>query len=248
MLLLELKPTVDCSFITEFEDHIFVTVDAEAFFFLHDLITSYVKEKERVSSSAPIASVREGYHQEKVYLRTCKWQPRYLGHNRLSKPRAETKKNTREKKVKCWIRKIVDKQLQIGTLNIGILTARVEEIMDMVDERRVDVLGLSEAKWRGSCMRNVRNGLILLWKGNDEGRRNQVGFVVREGLQVEVNHRSRITPLTCTQEWGRLNLEKVNPHLRGARVENHLEKTTPSSPGRDSNLDLPVLGGRAQHD
>lgn len=44
------KPIVECSFITEFEDHIFVTVDAEAFFFLHDLITSYVKEKERVVS------------------------------------------------------------------------------------------------------------------------------------------------------------------------------------------------------
>lgn len=44
----EEKPNVECSFITEFEDHIFVTVDAEAFFFLHDLITSYLKEKERV--------------------------------------------------------------------------------------------------------------------------------------------------------------------------------------------------------
>lgn len=44
------KPVVECSFITEFEDHIFVTVDADAFFFLHDLITSYVKEKERVVS------------------------------------------------------------------------------------------------------------------------------------------------------------------------------------------------------
>ncbi|XP_076753670.1 transmembrane protein KIAA1109 homolog tweek isoform X3 [Xylocopa sonorina] len=43
------KPLVECSFITEFEDHIFVTVDAEAFFFLHDLITSYVKEKEKVN-------------------------------------------------------------------------------------------------------------------------------------------------------------------------------------------------------
>ncbi|XP_049857041.1 transmembrane protein KIAA1109 homolog isoform X4 [Schistocerca gregaria] len=43
------KPLVECSFITEFEDHIFVTVDADAFFFLHDLITSYMKEKEKVS-------------------------------------------------------------------------------------------------------------------------------------------------------------------------------------------------------
>ncbi|BES96456.1 Fragile site-associated protein C-terminus [Nesidiocoris tenuis] len=42
------RPVVQCSFVTEFEDHIFVTVDAEAFFFLHDLITSYLREKERV--------------------------------------------------------------------------------------------------------------------------------------------------------------------------------------------------------
>ncbi len=47
-LYTEDKPSVDCSFITDFEDHIFVTVDADAFFFLHDLITSYVREKERV--------------------------------------------------------------------------------------------------------------------------------------------------------------------------------------------------------
>lgn len=46
----EEKPKVDCSFITDFEDHIFVTVDADAFFFLHDLISSYVREKERVVS------------------------------------------------------------------------------------------------------------------------------------------------------------------------------------------------------
>jgi Fragile site-associated protein C-terminus len=47
----EEKPWVECSFITEFEDHIFVTVDADAFFFLHDLITSYLKEKEKVITS-----------------------------------------------------------------------------------------------------------------------------------------------------------------------------------------------------
>nr|CAD7430328.1 unnamed protein product [Timema monikensis] len=47
---------------------------------------------------------------------------------------------------------------------------------------------------------------------------------------------------------GKVELEEVNPHLRGGRVENHLGKTTPSSPDRDSNLDLLVLGGRAQHD
>nr|CAD7432311.1 unnamed protein product [Timema monikensis] len=42
-------------------------------------------------------------------------------------------------------------------------------------------------------------------------------------------------------------LEEVNPHLRGGIVENHLGKTAPSSPDRDSNLDLPVLSSRVQH-
>nr|CAD7409623.1 unnamed protein product [Timema cristinae] len=46
----------------------------------------------------------------------------------------------------------------------------------------------------------------------------------------------------------KVELEEVDPHLRGGRVENHLGKTTPSSPNRDSNLDLPVLSSRAQHD
>nr|CAD7196218.1 unnamed protein product [Timema douglasi] len=47
---------------------------------------------------------------------------------------------------------------------------------------------------------------------------------------------------------GKVELEEVNPHLRGGRVENHLGKTTPSSPDKDLNLDLPVLSSRAQHD
>nr|CAD7443389.1 unnamed protein product [Timema bartmani] len=49
-------------------------------------------------------------------------------------------------------------------------------------------------------------------------------------------------------ELRRLNSEEVNLHLRGGRVENHLGKTTPSSPNRDSNLDLPIIGSIAQHE
>nr|CAD7575492.1 unnamed protein product [Timema californicum] len=41
---------------------------------------------------------------------------------------------------------------------------------------------------------------------------------------------------------------EVNPHLSGGRVESHLGKTTPSSADLYSNLDLPVLSSRAQHD
>nr|CAD7193629.1 unnamed protein product [Timema douglasi] len=47
---------------------------------------------------------------------------------------------------------------------------------------------------------------------------------------------------------GKVELEEVNPHLRGGRVENYLGKITPSSPDQDLNLDLPVLSSRVKHD
>ena len=55
-------PHVECSFVTDFEDHIFVTVDAEAFFFLHDLISSYIKEKDKFVSSQASAGAGHSPH------------------------------------------------------------------------------------------------------------------------------------------------------------------------------------------
>ena len=42
----DVKPRVDCTFVSDFDDHIFVAVDAEAYFFLHELISSYLIEKD----------------------------------------------------------------------------------------------------------------------------------------------------------------------------------------------------------
>lgn len=41
------KSVVECSFVAEFDDHIYVAMDAEAVLFLHDLVTNYVKEKDK---------------------------------------------------------------------------------------------------------------------------------------------------------------------------------------------------------
>ncbi|CAH1268426.1 KIAA1109 [Branchiostoma lanceolatum] len=47
----EPMPTVVCSFVTEFIDHICVAMDAELILFLHDLVAAYIKEKERAFPS-----------------------------------------------------------------------------------------------------------------------------------------------------------------------------------------------------
>ncbi|XP_076117611.1 bridge-like lipid transfer protein family member 1 isoform X3 [Mytilus galloprovincialis] len=41
------RPVVEVTFVTEFEDHIYVAMDAEVILFLHDLISLYIKEKDK---------------------------------------------------------------------------------------------------------------------------------------------------------------------------------------------------------
>ncbi|KAJ7406763.1 hypothetical protein WISP_131579 [Willisornis vidua] len=47
------KPKVECSVVTEFTDHICVTMDAELIMFLHDLVSAYLKEKEKGDVISP---------------------------------------------------------------------------------------------------------------------------------------------------------------------------------------------------
>ncbi|XP_069049556.1 bridge-like lipid transfer protein family member 1 isoform X2 [Lepisosteus oculatus] len=54
------KPKVECSVVTEFTDHICVTMDAELIMFLHDLVSAYLKEKEKALFAPRIFAARPG--------------------------------------------------------------------------------------------------------------------------------------------------------------------------------------------
>ncbi|XP_016095629.1 bridge-like lipid transfer protein family member 1 [Sinocyclocheilus grahami] len=55
------KPKVECSVVTEFTDHICVTMDAELIMFLHDLVSAYLKEKEKALFAPRIFASRPGH-------------------------------------------------------------------------------------------------------------------------------------------------------------------------------------------
>ncbi|RXM31147.1 hypothetical protein EOD39_1796 [Acipenser ruthenus] len=54
------KPKVECSVVTEFTDHICVTMDAELIMFLHDLVSAYLKEKEKALFTPRLFATRQG--------------------------------------------------------------------------------------------------------------------------------------------------------------------------------------------
>ena len=76
--------------------------------------------------------------------------------------------------------------LRIGILNVQTLTGKVEEISDLMERRNLDILGLGETRWKGQGRKELRKGFWLYWNGNEVGKRNGVGVVVRDGLKEEV--------------------------------------------------------------
>ncbi|XP_067898594.1 bridge-like lipid transfer protein family member 1 isoform X6 [Heterodontus francisci] len=60
------KPKVECSVVTEFTDHICVTMDAELIMFLHDLVSAYLKEKEKAIFPPRVLAIRPGQKSPSV--------------------------------------------------------------------------------------------------------------------------------------------------------------------------------------
>ena len=72
------------------------------------------------------------------------------------------------------------------------MTGRGRELADLMERRNVNILYLQETKWKGSKARNIGGGCKLFYNGAD-GRRNEIGTVVREELTESVLEVKRVS-------------------------------------------------------
>ncbi|XP_063587803.1 uncharacterized protein LOC134765045 [Penaeus indicus] len=69
--------------------------------------------------------------------------------------------------------------IRIGTLNVGKMTGKSRELVDMIERRKLDILCVQETRWKGSKARELGAGYKLFYHGEVSGR-NGVGVVVEE--------------------------------------------------------------------
>ena len=82
--------------------------------------------------------------------------------------------------------------MRAATLNVGSMTDKGIELVDMMERRKVDILCMQETKWKGSKARSIGGGFKLLYHGVD-GRRNGVSIILKEDYAksvVEVKRKS----------------------------------------------------------
>nr|CAD7569420.1 unnamed protein product [Timema californicum] len=200
--------------------------------------------------------VSEGYHHNKVYLGTCRWQPRYpgVGHDKPSKPVAEEEENlSHHRKRSRSISPSADHKRNRRTRSRDRYTplrprpALLKLKPRLRRSRSRDRLGLDRDRRRRSHSRDRKRGDSKekrCCSSKSKFKRDRSRSNSKDRDKKDDKDEDCFDPSNLDK----VELEEVNPHLRGRRVENHLGKATPSSPDRDSNLDLPVLSSRAQHD
>ncbi|KAK3556397.1 hypothetical protein QTP70_007981 [Hemibagrus guttatus] len=82
--------------------------------------------------------------------------------------------------------------LRIGTLNVGTMTGKGRELVDMMERRKVDILCVQETRWKGSKARSIGAGFKLFYYGVDS-KRNGVGVVLKEKFVRNVLEVKRVS-------------------------------------------------------
>ena len=72
------------------------------------------------------------------------------------------------------------------------MTGRGRELADMIERMKIDLLCLQETKWKGNKARSIGGGCKLFYNGAD-GRRNEIGIVMREELVESVLEVKRVS-------------------------------------------------------
>ena len=82
--------------------------------------------------------------------------------------------------------------LKVGSLNVGTMTGKGREIVDVMERRKIDILCVQETRWKGSKARNLGGGYTLIYHGLD-GQRNGVGVILKEEYRNSVLEVKRIS-------------------------------------------------------
>lgn len=100
-------------------------------------------------------------------------------------PRLRLKKLVGNKK---WKRK---GKIRIGNWNVGSLTGKGRELVDVMQRRDIKILCIQETKWKGNSARKIGEGYKVYYTG-ENNRRNGVGIILHPELQENVTEVMRI--------------------------------------------------------
>ena len=89
------------------------------------------------------------------------------------------------------VKKLVhETKIRIRTCNIGSLTGKLMELVDIMIHRKINILSIQETKWVGEKAKEIDSLGFKLWYSGRSRTRNGVGVIIDKSLKdnvVEIN-------------------------------------------------------------
>ena len=100
-------------------------------------------------------------------------------------------------KSRLRLKKLVKKKkkkgkLRIASWNVGSLTGKGRELVDVMQRRKIMILCIQETKWKGKSARMLGEGYKIYYAG-ESTRRNGVGIILHPELQESVTDVQRVS-------------------------------------------------------
>ena len=76
-------------------------------------------------------------------------------------------------------------RVRTGSLNVGTMSGKASEVVEMMRRRQLLALGVQETKWKGDRARKLESGFKMIHAGGD-GKTNGVGVILSEELSESV--------------------------------------------------------------
>jgi hypothetical protein len=82
------------------------------------------------------------------------------------------------------VRKLAEPtRIHLGSWNVGSLTGKLRELVDVAIRRRVNILCVQETKWKGQKAKEVEGSGFKLWYMGTTSGRNGVGILIDKSLK-----------------------------------------------------------------
>ena len=83
-------------------------------------------------------------------------------------------------------------KLRVATLNVGIMSGKGKEVVDLMERRGVDILCLRETRWKGKRARCIGGG-YKMWYFGSGNKKNGVGIILKKEHVDRVMELWRVT-------------------------------------------------------
>ena len=109
------------------------------------------------------------------------------------------------------------RNIRLGAINASTLNGKLEEVVELMMERNIDIMGICETRLEGEGRKKIHNDFQLIYKGMNNERKYGVAFILAPNFADRVGKidyvNERILGITLQLSIGKVSLIQVYaPH------------------------------------